>query len=654
MEKYGWERKRQRVGTAEYYDSMSHQRFDNSVAPIDPRVLGSAAPAGGTTLEATNQKEIVDLLNALSYLEHQRSLAQMAASNVYQPQSSYLHPMPAGARLGPTMQREFESLLNSLLSFYNQLDNAEMDACHVYEHWTNCMNAFLAQSTVTTAINNNNYRTNTPTKLRVSERSAFTPYKEYALRQQEAAARAEEKSRLSFQQIEAAAALIQWDESSLRSREAQLRNAGCIEKNSKKGFTHVGQGVEHQPSGNGITGAADGLQDVAVPLAARKESSNDTESDGVVNASARIPPHEAEDNNDDNTLESGRYCENWMRQYDALKAYCNKYGEYPSGYKSALGVWVNTQRSSYKSKAKNRDTSLMSSTVAERIRLLESLPKWTWDFNEPTIEHKGTAGVTVKLSANQDRYQKEWLVRYNELKTYFESHKKYPITKNDSLGSWIHTQRSAYKRLKNKSPVDRGGWPKPLESIRIHLLEQLPGWKWDNSENSASRPDHTAWSTKFDQLVAYLQNNNGLYPPSHWKDGHEDTKSLSRWVSGQILEFKRGKLEDCRVCNLQSLPGWSFTEPLLTVENPEGLTRADREDAWWSERFNHLKSYLQEKNNLYPKDRSGAPASIRSLVKWIYSQLRAYKNGTLAQDRREKLSTLPGWSFTEPLKRALD
>eukprot|EP00890_Picochlorum_soloecismus_P002546 jgi/Picsp_1/3292/NSC_06132-R1_helicase len=643
MEGDGRERKRRRDETAEYYyDSMGqgNYHFDNSAASIDPHMTGFSAPAASGRLEPAKLQEIESLLKLLVDFCNQLDNVQMDACHVYQQRNIFMNTfLVAGATAETVKYLEIDYLLNALRYIDNHLTNARMDACHVYQQWNSCMNTLLAPAT------NNNRNANPHTKLRISERSAFTPYNEYVLRQQEAAARAEKKRcQSSFQQIEAEHASIQRDKSSTGILRTLVPNIECINKKSETGFTNFGQRGAARQFGNGMTRAADGLQDV--------QPKSKTEGNGAVSeASEQKASDEIEDNN---TPESNTSCENWMKQYHALKAFWDKHGEYPTGCKSSLGIWVNAQRFSYKSKAKNRDTSLISSKVAERIRLLESLPKWTWDFNEPIIEHTGPGGVTVKISASQERHQKEWLTRYHQLKTYLETNKKYPLTNSDSLGRWIHTQRCSYRRLNSKKAVDRGGWPKPLESERIHLLEQLPGWKWDDSENSASRPHQTAWSRKFNELAAYLQNNDGLFPPPHWKDGHQETKALSKWISGQRLDFQQGKLEDSRIRNLESLPGWSFTKSLLRVGNPEGITRAQKEDAQWLERFNHLKSYLQQKSSLYPPGCSSrkVAASIQSLVRWISSQRRAYKDGTMPQDRRQKLSTLPGWSFTEQLPRS--
>ena len=645
MEGNGRERKRRPDPTEEYNNDGMHAShmgcsfFDNSVASIKPPMNGYSDPAVGSTLEAARHLEIESMLKSLVNTYNQLDNAQLDACNAHQHRITNTNTsLDVHGGMEPTDHPEIEYMSNLLSSFDNQPTNGHMDAYNVYQDSPSCMNAPLAPSS------DNTMRTTKHTELRISKNSAFTPYNEYALRQQQAAARAEEESRLLLlQQIEAALVLIQQDMPSPRSGEILMPIAEHTSKKSEAHFTGLGQRDDAGLIENAKTHAANDPQDMP--------PSSKNVNDRAIKASKKRKSHK---DNHDETLESSRSPENWMKQYDSLKAYIDKHGEYPSAYKSTLGVWTSTQRSRYKSKAKNFDSSSTSSMVAERIGLLESLPNWTWDFNEPTIEYQGPGGTTVKISLSQQRHQERWLKSYSELKIFLEKNKRYPTMK-ESLGKWIHTQRSAYKKLKSKHQVARG-WPECLEAERIRLLEQLPEWKWDNSENSANRPDHKAWSKKFNELAAYLQRNNGLFPPPHWIDGHQETKSLSKWISGQKEEFNRGKLEQHRVQALESLPGWSFTKPLSRVGNAEGLTLAQKNDALWLERFNSLKSYLQENNNLYPSDKRSldVPAPIRSLGQWIHAQRRAYKDGTLAQDRMQKLSTLPGWSFTEPLARSRD
>ena len=76
----------------------------------------------------------------------------------------------------------------------------------------------------------------------------------------------------------------------------------------------------------------------------------------------------------------------WMGKFAQLKAYVEKHQEYPAISSGALGKWVSAQKSQYENYNNSSDRILNSDPPeAERRRLLESLPRWTWDW--PIYHH---------------------------------------------------------------------------------------------------------------------------------------------------------------------------------------------------------------------------------------------------------------------------
>jgi len=160
---------------------------------------------------------------------------------------------------------------------------------------------------------------------------------------------------------------------------------------------------------------------------------------------------------------------------------------------------------------------------------------------------------------------------YNDLKSYVRQHGAPPATKNSYLGNWIRTQRVAYQKS-TRPASSGGGWPASLVSKRKHLLENIPGWTWDASQDSANRPDDVTWMQRFIDLSRFLKSNNGLYPPVHWKRGIcASDRTLSQWIYTQMMRHRRGALSEERTRCLSSLPGWSFVKPLSRVGS--GLRR---------------------------------------------------------------------------------
>ena len=119
-----------------------------------------------------------------------------------------------------------------------------------------------------------------------------------------------------------------------------------------------------------------------------------------------------------------------------------------------LGSWVSTQRYT-------RDNLDL-----EKIKLLESLPQWSWNL-----------------------FEDKWNEGFEYLKKYVEEqgHARVPNElkyENYSLGPWISEQR----KIKAKNNLD-------LEKIK--LLEALPQWSWDVLGDQ--------WNEGFEYLKKYVE-----------------------------------------------------------------------------------------------------------------------------------------------------
>lgn len=114
----------------------------------------------------------------------------------------------------------------------------------------------------------------------------------------------------------------------------------------------------------------------------------------------------------------------WYTKFEQLKVLNGK----PSKNKQ-LGVWCQNQRADYK---KDRLSE-------ERIKMLETLEEWIWD------------------------YQDQWQNNFDELN---KTNGKIPSPKeNKTINQWCSDQKTSYKKEK-------------LSEERINLLESLPEWEW--------------------------------------------------------------------------------------------------------------------------------------------------------------------------------
>ena len=125
--------------------------------------------------------------------------------------------------------------------------------------------------------------------------------------------------------------------------------------------------------------------------------------------------------------------EDWHNNFEDLENYVREHGVFPSQHKNFLGRWANTQR---KSKRKN-------TLEINRVKKLESLDGWEW---EPLKD--------------------SWTKSYEKLLDFMNKNNRIPLQKRDPLGSWVTSQRTAYRNKK-------------LSINKIKKLESIKGWKWE-------------------------------------------------------------------------------------------------------------------------------------------------------------------------------
>jgi superfamily II DNA or RNA helicase len=264
----------------------------------------------------------------------------------------------------------------------------------------------------------------------------------------------------------------------------------------------------------------------------------------------------------------------WTKGFEYLKVFVKFKGSaIPSiGYKTNngfnLGVWVSKQR-------QNKE-----SLSLERIKILESLPGWSWD---PRVD--------------------QWAKSFEKVRAYVKATgvarppRGYKTKDGVDLGNWVIHQRSNKANLSSKAKK---------------LLESLPGWSWDLIVDQ--------WAESFEKLKAYVKATGVARPPRGYKT--KDRLNLGNWVATQ--RSNKSNLSSKAKKLLESLPGWSWD--LLADD--------------WDAAFIRLKKYAQETGSAKPP-RSYKTSDKFKLGIWAGNKRQ--KQNMLTQQQKRLLESLPGW-----------
>jgi len=204
----------------------------------------------------------------------------------------------------------------------------------------------------------------------------------------------------------------------------------------------------------------------------------------------------------------------WSEGFEALQRYVRREGHAspPSGYIEdgfRLGQWVSARRSNKK----------MNRLNSERVRVLESLPGWTWEERDDAWEEAF-----------------EILQRYTNREGHARPPNNYYTEDGFALGRWVLNQRS------------RRGKSLRYGNQRDRRLESLTGWAWNALD--------AAWDDRFAALRRFVaREGHARVPQGRVEDGFQ----LGRWVSRRRSDEKMGRLDGERVRMLESLPGWTWT-----------------------------------------------------------------------------------------------
>ncbi len=336
--------------------------------------------------------------------------------------------------------------------------------------------------------------------------------------------------------------------------------------------------------------------------------------------------------------------ENWNARFEQLKTYLQKHNRYPRSTDESpeikkLGKWVEHQRYNYKSGKLADDRIRKLQSINFIFQEKEILP-WNEMFNKLVkyINENGKypqqtdADPEIRKLSKWVEYQRQnyksrklpddkirklqsinfifqekeklpWDEMFNKLVKYINENGKYPQRTDADpeirkLSIWINNLRVFYRS--NKLPIDK---IKKLQSI---------GFIFDPFEES--------WQVNFNELVKYLEENNGKYPPKSSK--LPKVKRLAIWVGSQRLNYKNKILSKEKLAKLQSI-GFIF----------------DSQEESWQINLDQLTEYLKVNDGKYPSADDPIP-EIRKISAWVFKQRKSYNKKQLPANRLDKLQSI--------------
>jgi hypothetical protein len=234
---------------------------------------------------------------------------------------------------------------------------------------------------------------------------------------------------------------------------------------------------------------------------------------------------------------------------------------------------------------RNRHTRAVLETG--RRERLERLPGWTWD----------------PLSDTWERHFRALLVFVDR-----EGHARVPTGHVEAglpLADWVIRHRQEHKS--GKVPYDR-----------VTRLQELPGWTWDVLG--------ARWEEQYEALRSFSRREGHARVPT----GHlENGMGLGAWVVAQRHNHRKQALPSQRIVLLEAVPGWVW----------------DARDAAWEAGYEAMQQFHRRTGHCQVP-RGWHEGGYR-LGQWVGVQRGLLRGSKLADERRRKLSALPGWRGSE-------
>ena len=248
--------------------------------------------------------------------------------------------------------------------------------------------------------------------------------------------------------------------------------------------------------------------------------------------------------------------------------------------------------------------------------------------------------VTIRNIVGDDFVKAKWKLMYELAKQYYEKHGnllvpyKYVCEDGKHLGTWITTQRIAYKN-RTIPKEERNNTISPLTDEQVKLLEDI-GMVWSVEKGQFDRKkNHVKWMENYEKAKKYYQKHSNLLVPARYIC--EDGTQLGQWISAQRVAYKNRTLPKEERNNTR-VPLTDEQVKLLedigmvwSVE--KGQFDRKKNHVKWMENYEKAKKYYQKHSNLLVPARYICEDGTQ-LGQWISVQRRAYKNRIIPKEER--------------------
>ena len=216
--------------------------------------------------------------------------------------------------------------------------------------------------------------------------------------------------------------------------------------------------------------------------------------------------------------------------------------------------------------------------------------------------------------------KESWMYKYSLAKVYFEHHGNleipcsyktlngYEYTEEGiALGTWLNTQRKAYKGMSNCKITEE----------QIKLLEEI-GMRFETRDNNEE------WNKKYKLAKIYFEHNGNLEIPQSYKtlNGYEYVEegiTLGTWLNTQRKAYKGQGT--CKISEDQ----------IKLLEEIGMRFETNYKEEEWNKKYELAKAYFEHNGNLeipynyktlngYEYAENGITLGI-----WITTQRKAYK-----------------------------
>lgn len=331
-----------------------------------------------------------------------------------------------------------------------------------------------------------------------------------------------------------------------------------------------------------------------------------------------------------------------LQDFAATNGHCRPKREYTSDEESRLAYWVMKQRHAF-NKGK---------LSLERIKLLESVPHWTWDpFDTQWMEYFERLSKYVETHGNSqvpstyrdedgkplgkwvaklrskadilkkgqvellsnlphwtwDPFQDQWLQAYEEIKKKAEEQGDTTFSRSDkfsdgrSIGGWVIKQRQT-----------RG----ELSMEKLELLENLPKWSWDPNEELKKETQR--------ELLAFAKLHGHTRVPQDYEC--PSGMKLGSTVGRLRRDFAKNQLDGEWIEFISKLPGWQWN------------TRTED----WQEKLELLKEFVSRNDRLPKADEVFKDEKIGW---WVKVQRQFLKKGYISEHKKLQLEQIPYWTW---------